>query len=109
MGNSWLVIHPLMREGQDVRHQVVNEFALCARPPVRLLSSRFSGIESQLINGQRAPHHAIDRDRFSCRCRSSASLTFALPGHFRRWSLKILFAFNGGTAETRQVKTLPLF
>jgi len=41
--------------------------------------------------------------------KSRTNLTFALPGHFRRWSLKILFAFNGGTAETRQVKTLTLF
>jgi hypothetical protein len=29
------------------------------------------------------------------------SLTFALPGHFRRSSRRILFAFNSGTAETR--------
>jgi hypothetical protein len=38
-----------------------------------------------------------------------SSLTFALGGHFRRLSWKILFAFNGGTPETGQVKTLPLF
>jgi len=38
-----------------------------------------------------------------------ASPTFALPVHFRRWGQRILFAFNVGSAETRQVKTLPLF
>jgi len=37
------------------------------------------------------------------------SLTFAVGWHFRRLSKRILFAFNGGTTETRQVKTLPLF
>jgi hypothetical protein len=39
----------------------------------------------------------------------SVSLTFALNGHFRRQSRRILFAINGGSAETAQVKTLPLF
>ena len=38
-----------------------------------------------------------------------ASPTFALPEHFPLSSRRILFAFNGGIAETRQVKTLPLF
>jgi hypothetical protein len=46
---------------------------------------------------------------WEARATTRPSLTFALRGHFRRWSQKILFAFNGGTAETSQVKTLPLF
>ena len=37
------------------------------------------------------------------------SLTFAVHGHFRRASQRILFAFNGGIPETGQMKTLPLF
>jgi transposase InsO family protein len=36
-------------------------------------------------------------------------VTFALNGHFRKLGRRILFAFNGGSAETAQVKTLPLF
>jgi hypothetical protein len=37
------------------------------------------------------------------------NLTFAVHGHFRRASQRILFAFNGGIPETGQMKTLPLF
>jgi RNA polymerase sigma-70 factor (ECF subfamily) len=43
------------------------------------------------------------------RRRKRVSLTFALNGHFRWSGRRILFAFNGGSAETDQVKTLPLF
>jgi len=41
--------------------------------------------------------------------RERLSLTFAVHGHFRRASQRILFAFNGGIPETGQMKTLPLF
>jgi hypothetical protein len=37
------------------------------------------------------------------------SPTFALGAHYRPSRRRIPFAFNGGTAETGQVKTLPLF
>jgi hypothetical protein len=39
----------------------------------------------------------------------AASPTFAPEGHFRLPHRRIPFAFNGGIAETGQVKTLPLF
>jgi hypothetical protein len=39
----------------------------------------------------------------------SSSLTFALNSHFRSSRRRIPFAFNVTMAETRQVKTLPLF
>jgi predicted RecB family nuclease len=38
---------------------------------------------------------------YTFRPRRRPSLTFALPGHFRRSSRRILFAFNSRTAETR--------
>jgi hypothetical protein len=40
---------------------------------------------------------------------AEVSLTFALNGHFGKLGRRILFAFNGGSAPTGQVKTLPLF
>jgi hypothetical protein len=46
---------------------------------------------------------------WSRRFRLRFSLTFALEAHFWRWFGRIPFAFNGGIAETGQVKTLPLF
>jgi len=61
------------------------------------------------IQGNASPFDSFSNSYAFAGWRAQLNLTFALPGHFRRWSLKILFAFNGGTAETRQVKTLTLF
>ena len=67
---------------------------------------------SSILNGRTgiSPEMAVRLSiAFDTSAESWLSLTFALNGHFRPSGRRILFAFNGGSAETAQVKTLPLF